>query len=121
MDDLGLEYLNGTAAFYFFVSIKDSALTSEEFCDRLLCERKVCVVPGIGYGESCDDFVSVSVGNREYGTSAGRYPGPQGSDRSHEKIEACANIGEHGSGELVVGSTKPHHHVCPVRSPESVS
>jgi len=62
MDELGLRYMEGTATFYFFVSIEDSGLSSEEFSTRLLSEKKVCVVPGIGYGESCDGFVRVGVG-----------------------------------------------------------
>ena len=62
MDELGLRYMEGTATFYFFVSIEDSSLGSEEFCTRLLSEKKVCAVPGIGYGESCDGFVRVGVG-----------------------------------------------------------
>ena len=62
LDRLGLEYLPGTATFYLFVSIADSTLTSDEFCTRLLTERHVCAVPGIGYGPSCDRFIRVSVG-----------------------------------------------------------
>lgn len=62
MKELGLSHLEGTATFYFFVWIGESGLSSEEFCDRLLSERNVCVVPGSGYGESCDGFVRVSVG-----------------------------------------------------------
>lgn len=44
------------------MSIADSTLSSEEFCTRLLTERHVCAVPGIGYGESCDGFIRISVG-----------------------------------------------------------
>lgn len=62
MDELGMRYMEGTAAFYFFVSIEDSTLGSEEFGRRLLAEKKVCVVPGIGYGTSCDGFVRAGVG-----------------------------------------------------------
>lgn len=62
MDELGLQRLRGAATFYFFVALDGSTLTSEEFCDRLLAERGVCVVPGAGYGESCDGFIRVSVG-----------------------------------------------------------
>jgi aminotransferase len=62
MRELGLSYLPGEATFYFFVSIGDSRLSSEDFCARLLSESHVCVVPGLGYGESCDDFVRISVG-----------------------------------------------------------
>jgi aspartate aminotransferase/aminotransferase len=62
MDELGLGYKEGTATFYFFVSIEGSSLGSEEFCERLLAEKKVCAVPGIGYGVSCDGFVRCGVG-----------------------------------------------------------
>ncbi|MFH1419412.1 MAG: pyridoxal phosphate-dependent aminotransferase [Planctomycetota bacterium] len=62
MDEIGLNYLAGTATFYFFVSTAPSQLTSEEFCTRLLQEDHVSVVPGLGYGGSCDKFVRVSVG-----------------------------------------------------------
>jgi aminotransferase len=72
MDRLGLRYLPGSATFYFFVEIAPSRLGSEEFCTRLLNEAHVSVVPGRGYGESCDSFVRVSVGTEtmediEYG------------------------------------------------------
>ena len=62
MDEIGLQRLPGDATFYFFVSIAPSKLTSDEFGMRLLREHKICVVPGIGYGESCDRFVRVSMG-----------------------------------------------------------
>ena len=62
MDRIGLSYLPGDSTFYFFVSIAGSALSSEDFGIRLLQENGVCVVPGIGYGASCDRFVRVSVG-----------------------------------------------------------
>jgi aspartate aminotransferase/aminotransferase len=62
IEQLGLTALPGTATFYFFVSITPSALGSEAFCGRLLDEHHVAAVPGIGYGDSCDAFVRVSVG-----------------------------------------------------------
>jgi aminotransferase len=62
MDKIGLSRLRGDATFYFFVSIAPSKLTSEQFCTRLLQEDRVSVVPGIGYGQSCDAFVRVSIG-----------------------------------------------------------
>ena len=65
MDEIGLEHLPGNATFYFFVSIQPTKLSSEEFCTRLLEEEHICVVPGIGYGDSCEGFVSVSVGTAE--------------------------------------------------------
>jgi aminotransferase len=62
LEQMGLRCLPGAATFYLFVSIADSSLGSEEFCTRLLNERHVCAVPGIGYGASCDAFIRVSVG-----------------------------------------------------------
>jgi aspartate aminotransferase/aminotransferase len=62
MDELGLRYMKGTGTFYFFVSIEASSLASEPFCTRLLSEKKVVAVPGVGYGRSCDGFVRVGVG-----------------------------------------------------------
>jgi aminotransferase len=62
MNQIGLRYLSGPAAFYFFVSIAESSLDSEAFCTRLLRERSVAAVPGIGYGGSCDQFIRISVG-----------------------------------------------------------
>lgn len=62
MQSIGLNYLPGTATFYFFVSIDATILTSEEFCMRLLEEEGISTVPGIGYGQSCDGFIRVSIG-----------------------------------------------------------
>jgi aminotransferase len=62
VDELGLGRLPGEATFYLFVSIAPSRLGSLEFCERLLEEERVAVVPGIGYGDSCDSFVRVAVG-----------------------------------------------------------
>lgn len=62
LDSLGLEYMAGEGTFYLFVSIEDSALRSEEFCDRLLDEAGVSAVPGIGYGPSCDRYIRISIG-----------------------------------------------------------
>lgn len=62
MDEIGLTYLPGTATFYFMVSIEESKLDSEEFATKLLNERHVSTVPGIGYGDSVSKFIRVSVG-----------------------------------------------------------
>jgi aminotransferase len=62
MSEIGLAALPGGATFYFFVSLGDSELRSEEFATRLLYEQHISVVPGVGYGASCDSFVRVSVG-----------------------------------------------------------
>ena len=62
LENIGIESIPGTATFYMFVSINPSKLTSEAFCDILLEDEKISVVPGIGYGISCDKFIRVSIG-----------------------------------------------------------
>lgn len=61
--ELGLSCLEGSSTFYIFLSIADSCLNSNEFCHLLLNKHRICVVPGIGYGNSCDKFVRVSIGS----------------------------------------------------------
>ena len=62
MDKHGITYLPGETTFYIFAGIKGSSLTSTEFADRLLDEYRVSTIPGIGYGDSCDKFIRVSIG-----------------------------------------------------------
>ena len=62
MDGIGLGYMDGSATFYFFVSLGGSSLGSEAFCMRLLSENKVVAVPGVGYGQSCDGYIRVGIG-----------------------------------------------------------
>lgn len=62
MNEINLVVLPGTATFYFFVSICPSQLSSEEFCTSLLKDHHISVVPGIGYGSSCESFIRVSIG-----------------------------------------------------------
>lgn len=57
---LGLSCFNPEGAFYVFPCIKSTGLTSEEFCERLLYEDKVAVVPGSAFGDSGEGYVRVS-------------------------------------------------------------
>ena len=59
-NDLGLECREPKGAFYAFPCIKSTGLTSEEFCERLLQEKKVAVVPGTAFGDCGEGFVRVS-------------------------------------------------------------
>lgn len=63
LGEAGLDCMAGEGTFYLFVSIQGSSLGSAEFCGRLLDERGVSAVPGIGYGDSCDQFIRLSVGS----------------------------------------------------------
>ncbi len=56
-NDMGLECREPEGAFYVFPSIKSTGLTSEEFCDQLLANQKVVVVPGNAFGESGEGHV----------------------------------------------------------------
>lgn len=57
---IGLTCFNPEGAFYAFPCIKSTGLTSEEFCERLLYEEKVAVVPGSAFGESGEGYVRIS-------------------------------------------------------------
>ena len=60
---LSLRVIEGHATFYFFLDISDTGLTSEQFTERLLQEFHIAVVPGIGYGSSCDKYIRISFGS----------------------------------------------------------
>ncbi len=58
--EMGLDCFEPLGAFYVFPSIKKFGLSSEEFCNRLLEEEKVAVVPGTAFGDSGEGFVRIS-------------------------------------------------------------
>lgn len=59
-NEIGLDCFNPEGAFYVFPCIKSTGLSSEEFCERLLNEQKVAVVPGNAFGQSGEGFIRVS-------------------------------------------------------------
>lgn len=59
-NDIGLTCREPFGAFYAFPCIKSTGLSSEEFCERLLNEYHVAVVPGTAFGDSGEGFVRVS-------------------------------------------------------------
>lgn len=60
LNELGLTCFNPEGAFYVFPCIKATGLSSEEFCNRLVSEYKVAVVPGNAFGECGEGYVRVS-------------------------------------------------------------
>lgn len=58
--EMGLSCFEPEGAFYAFPNIALTGLSSEEFCEKLLFEEKVAVVPGTAFGESGEGFVRVS-------------------------------------------------------------
>lgn len=63
LSEEGFKYEEGDAAWYFLVSIYPSKLKSIDFCLKLLEEENICVVPGIGYGGSCEHHIRVAIGS----------------------------------------------------------
>lgn len=47
-------------AFYVFMNIRKSGLTSQEFCDKALYEYHLGAIPGNAFGESGEGFVRLS-------------------------------------------------------------
>lgn len=58
--ELGLPCFEPGGAFYVFPDIRVSGLPSEQFCERLLKEAKVAMVPGTAFGDSGEGFVRIS-------------------------------------------------------------
>ncbi len=59
-NSMGLTCFSPLGAFYIFPSIKSTGMKSEEFCEKLLVEQKVALVPGTAFGECGEGFVRVS-------------------------------------------------------------
>lgn len=60
LNDMGLKCFEPLGAFYIFPNISSTGLKSDEFCERLLYEKKVACVPGTAFGAGGDDFVRCS-------------------------------------------------------------
>ncbi len=57
---IGLECFEPLGAFYLFPSIKITGMTSDEFCEKLLIEEEVLVIPGTAFGKSGEGFIRAS-------------------------------------------------------------
>ena len=57
---MGLSCFEPQGAFYMFPSIVSTGLTSDEFCERLLHEQEVAVIPGSAFGKSGEGHVRIS-------------------------------------------------------------
>ena len=57
---IGLDCFEPEGAFYVFPSIDCTGMDSEEFCTRLLREKKVAVIPGTAFGDCGQGFVRIS-------------------------------------------------------------
>lgn len=57
---LGLDAFEPEGAFYIFPDIHAYGLSSDEFCNRLLHEKRCAIVPGTAFGESGEGFARIS-------------------------------------------------------------
>ncbi|MDL2236535.1 aminotransferase class I/II-fold pyridoxal phosphate-dependent enzyme [Christensenellaceae bacterium OttesenSCG-928-K19] len=57
---IGLGAFEPRGAFYIFPNISGTGLSSEEFCFRLIEEKKVACVPGTAFGEAGEGFMRCS-------------------------------------------------------------
>lgn len=60
LNAMGLTCFEPEGAFYVFPSIAVTGMTSEEFCEKLLREKHVAVVPGTAFGDCGEGFVRIS-------------------------------------------------------------
>lgn len=58
--EIGLSCFEPEGAFYAFPCIKSTGLSSDEFCERLILEKHVAVIPGTAFGECGEGFIRVS-------------------------------------------------------------
>ena len=56
----GLSCTPPNGAFYAFVNIKESGMTSVEFCEKLLEKEGVVTAPGSAFGEQGEGYVRLS-------------------------------------------------------------
>lgn len=57
---MGMTCFEPFGAFYIFPSIQHTGLSSNDFCEQLLTQQKVAVVPGNAFGQCGEGFVRMS-------------------------------------------------------------
>src|SRR5215207_2035978 len=65
LNELGLTCFEPRGAFYTFPSIAASGMADEEFCERLLFEEQVAVIPGSAFGQSGEGFIRACYTNSD--------------------------------------------------------
>ncbi len=60
LKSMGLEVSMPEGAFYIFPNIKKYNMTSEEFCEKLLNEKGIAIVPGSAFGPGGEGYVRIS-------------------------------------------------------------
>ncbi len=60
LNRIGIDCFEAEGAFYVFPNIGKFGLSSEEFCQRLLDEKNVAIVPGNAFGDCGEGFARIS-------------------------------------------------------------
>lgn len=60
LNGMGLTCFEPEGAFYVFPSIAITGMSSEKFCQKLLFDKHIAVVPGTAFGDSGEGFVRIS-------------------------------------------------------------
>ena len=61
LDEIGLSCFEPEGAFYVFPSIQVSGISSSDrFCEELLQQQRLAVVPGTAFGQSGEGHVRIS-------------------------------------------------------------
>lgn len=60
LNRIGLKTHMPQGAFYVFPSIKRTGLSSEAFCEKLLDEQNLALVPGSAFGDAGEGYVRIS-------------------------------------------------------------
>ena len=60
LQGIGLQCFEPQGAFYAYPNVSKYGLTSEEFCEKLLDEQNVAIVPGTAFGDCGEGFARIS-------------------------------------------------------------
>jgi len=60
LDEMSIPYVRPRGAFYVFPNIRQFGMTSEDFCNFLLKEARVAVVPGNAFGQGGEGYVRIA-------------------------------------------------------------
>ena len=60
LNAMGLHTFEPKGAFYVFPNVASSGMSSDEFCEKLLNEKHVAIIPGSAFGDSGEGFARIS-------------------------------------------------------------
>lgn len=66
----GLSFVEPKGAFYVMVDVSATGLTGAEFARRLLEEKYIAAVPGVGFAPECTDYIRLSFANSDENITA---------------------------------------------------